>query len=102
MTEIRRRVLVEGVTKRQILRETGMHWTTLQKILTNSVYRRGIAKASPAPNPRFDRAWSGFGQILANDRSLPRQAAAYGQPHLATAPSRRLHGRLHRGKGSGA
>ena len=30
---IRRRVLVEGVSKRQILRETGMHWTTLEKIL---------------------------------------------------------------------
>ena len=30
--EIRRRVLVQGVSKRQILRETGMHWTTLEKI----------------------------------------------------------------------
>ena len=33
--DIRRRVLVEGVSKRQILRETGMHWTTLQKMLTH-------------------------------------------------------------------
>ena len=33
---IRRRVLVEGVSKRQILRETGMHWRTLEKILTHS------------------------------------------------------------------
>ena len=42
--EIRRRVLVEGVSKRHILRETGMHWTTLEKILTHSQppgYRRG-------------------------------------------------------------
>ena len=30
---IRQRVLREGVSKRQILRETGMHWTTLEKIL---------------------------------------------------------------------
>ena len=32
---IRRRVLRDGVSKRQILRETGMHWETLQKILTH-------------------------------------------------------------------
>ena len=32
---IRRRVLVQGVSKRQILRETGMHWRTLEKILQN-------------------------------------------------------------------
>ncbi len=31
--EIRKRVLREGASKRQILRETGMHWTTLEKIL---------------------------------------------------------------------
>ena len=34
--EIRRRVLIEGISKRQILRETGMHWTTLEKILAKS------------------------------------------------------------------
>ena len=41
--EIRRRVLKQGVSKRQILRETGMHWRTLEKILANSSppgYRR--------------------------------------------------------------
>ena len=32
--EIRHRVLIQGVSKRQILRETGMLWTTLDKILT--------------------------------------------------------------------
>ena len=31
--DIRQRVLVQGVSKREILRETGMHWTTLEKIL---------------------------------------------------------------------
>lgn len=35
-TEIRRRVLVEGVSRRQILRETGMHWRTVSKILEHS------------------------------------------------------------------
>jgi hypothetical protein len=35
-SEISRRVLVEGVSRRQILRETGMHWLTLKKILEHS------------------------------------------------------------------
>ena len=34
--EIRRRVLVEGVSIRQIQRETGLHFTTVKKILENS------------------------------------------------------------------
>ncbi len=34
-TDIRLRVLVEGESKRQILRETRMHWTTLEKILAH-------------------------------------------------------------------
>ncbi len=29
-TEIRWRVLVEGVSRRQLQRETGLHWKTLQ------------------------------------------------------------------------
>jgi len=33
--EIRHLVLVDGVTKRQILRETSMHWQTLQKVLNH-------------------------------------------------------------------
>jgi len=34
--KIRRRVLVEGVSKRQVCREEGLHWGTLQKILGSS------------------------------------------------------------------
>ena len=34
--EIRRRVLVEEVSKRQVLRETGLHWQTLKKVLHHS------------------------------------------------------------------
>jgi hypothetical protein len=33
--EIRRRVLVEGQSKRSILRDFGIHWDTLTKILTH-------------------------------------------------------------------
>ena len=35
-TDIRRQVLVEGVSKREVLREAGIHWTTLEKVLTHS------------------------------------------------------------------
>ena len=36
MGEIRRRVLVVGGSRRQIIHETGMHWETLQKLLQHS------------------------------------------------------------------
>ena len=51
---IRRRVLVEGVSKRQILRETGMHWTTLEKILEHREppgYQRRREPAKPKIGP---------------------------------------------------
>jgi len=32
-TEIRRRVRAKGVSKRQVLRETGIHWKTLERII---------------------------------------------------------------------
>jgi transposase len=70
--DIRRRVLQEGVSKRQILRETGMHWTTLEKILAHSQppgYRmkefRQKGKLGPYVN--FIR------QILAQDKQSPKK-----------------------------
>jgi transposase len=47
--QIRQRVLRKGISKRQILRETGMHWTTLEKILEHAIppgYCRTKARAS--------------------------------------------------------
>ncbi len=55
--EIRRRVLVEKVSQRQILRETGMHWKTLQKILEHSKppgYRRDVPFSKPKVGPFLD------------------------------------------------
>ena len=40
--KIRRRVLWEGVSQRQILRETGMRWGTLKRILAHPYPRRAI------------------------------------------------------------
>ena len=48
--DIRKRVLNDGVSKRAILRETGMHWKTLEKILTHSEppgYRQRKVRAQP-------------------------------------------------------
>jgi transposase len=70
--DIRRRVLVEHVSKRQILRETGMHWRTLEKILTNPeppAYRAPAPRARPKLGPYLDR----IAQILEQDKSCPRK-----------------------------
>jgi len=69
-SEIRRQVLVEGVSKRQVLRETGLHWTTLEKILTHSEppgYRRGPERPRPKLGPYLGR----IQEILQADRALP-------------------------------
>jgi transposase len=82
--EIRRRVLVDGVSKRQILRETGMHWTTLEKILRHSEppgYRADKPRAKPKLGPYLDR----IARILEDDRQAPRK-----QRHTAKRIYQRL------------
>lgn len=71
--EIRRRVLVEGVSKRQIMRESGMHWLTLKKILTHS-QPPGYAMKEPR------QRWKLIGkyverikEILLEDKQAPRK-----------------------------
>jgi hypothetical protein len=49
-SEIRRKVLVEGVSKRQICREYGVGWRTLGKMLAHAEppgYRRGLPRGRP-------------------------------------------------------
>src|SRR5262249_5240858 len=70
--DIRRRVLVENVSKRQILRETGIHWRTLEKILAHPeppAYRAPASRARPKLGPYLDR----IGQILEQDKGCPRK-----------------------------
>ncbi len=70
--DIRFRVLVEGVSKRQILRETGMHWTTLEKILAHSEppgYQWEVPRAQPKIGPYLDR----IAEILDADKSAPKK-----------------------------
>lgn len=71
-TDIRRRVLIEGVTKRQILRETGLHWTTLEKILSLSSppgYQIGVLRQKPKLGPYIDT----IQQILLQDKQMPKK-----------------------------
>lgn len=44
-TDIRRRVLLEGLSKRQVLCETGMHWRRLEKALVwKSTHANSLAQ----------------------------------------------------------
>ena len=69
---IRRRVLVEGVSKRQILRETGLHWVTLEKILANDE-PPGYRRREPRPRPRVGPYLDRIRQIIAADQEAPRK-----------------------------
>lgn len=100
-TEIRRRVLVEGVSRRQILRETGMHWQTLKKVLEQS--------QPPGYRQVQRRRKTKLGDHSGADRTDPEggpgaaaQAAAHGQANLGTAAGGGFHRRLHGGEGRGA
>lgn len=71
-TEIRRRVLAGDVSRRQILRETGMHWLTLKKILEHSEppgYRQHQQRPKKKLGPYLGR----IEQILKEDQLLPRK-----------------------------
>jgi len=69
-SEIRRRVLVEGVKRRQILRETGMHWKTLQKILKYSE-PPGYRQQERRPKNKLDPYLGRIEQILKEDLTMP-------------------------------
>ena len=65
--EIRRRVLVDGVSKRQILRETGMHWRTLEKILATP-RAAGLPRHRPRARPKLGPYLDRIAQILEDDK----------------------------------
>ncbi|MCI0571047.1 MAG: IS21 family transposase, partial [Myxococcaceae bacterium] len=70
--EIRRRVLVEGVSQRQIQRETGLHHATLKKILANPEppgYRRTKGRRKPVVGPFLER----IHEILRADQQVHRK-----------------------------
>ena len=68
--EIRRRVLVEGTSKRSILREYGIHWDTLTKILTHSG-PPGYRLSKPRMKRKLEPYLPIIKQILQADQQAP-------------------------------
>lgn len=69
-SEIRRKVLVEGISKREIIRQTRLHWTTLEKILRHSSppgYLRRKAPGKRIIGPHID--W--IERVIEADKELP-------------------------------
>jgi len=70
--EIRRRVLVDGESKRSILREFGMHFETLQKILTHAE-PPGYRQREPRKKRKIGPYLTTIHEILTQDRQEPRK-----------------------------
>ena len=83
-SEIRRRVLVQGASKQQILRETGMRRQTLKTILEHSDLP-GYRLQKPRPQKKLVAFLKRIGQILKDDQAMPRK-----QRHTAKRIWKRL------------
>ncbi|MBW1739474.1 MAG: IS21 family transposase [Deltaproteobacteria bacterium] len=70
--QIRQRVLREGVSKRQILKETGMHWTTLEKILNHSS-PPGYQRTKPPKKTKIGPYLNRIKEILEQDKTMPKK-----------------------------
>lgn len=70
--EIRKKVLVEGVSKRQVMEEEGIHWETLKKILKNS-QPPGYRKQKVRPQPKIGPFLGRIEQILKDDKDYPKK-----------------------------
>jgi uncharacterized protein (UPF0147 family) len=70
--EIRHKVLVEGVSKREILRQKKMHWQTLEKILRDSV-SPGYQRTAPIAKPKIGPYLGKLQEILTADKQMPRK-----------------------------
>ena len=70
--EIRRRVLVDGLSKRAACREYDVHWDTLQRIL-DCPEPPGYRRTAPRPRPKLDPFLPVIHQILEDDKKAPRK-----------------------------
>jgi transposase len=82
--EIRRRVLVEGLSKRAACREFDLHWSTLEKVLERDE-PPGYQAARPRVQPKLGPFLNLITEILEADRSAPPK-----QRHTATRIYHRL------------
>ena len=71
-TDIRRKVLVEQVSKRQVMAEYGIHARTLEKILSNPE-PPGYRMNTPRPKPVIGPFRGRIEEILKQDRGVPRK-----------------------------
>ena len=69
-TEIRRRVLVEGASKRSVCRDYGIAHKTLQKILANTE-PPGYRRSAPRRRTKLAPYLPVIEEILASDREAP-------------------------------
>jgi transposase len=70
--EIRRRVLVDGLSKRAACRQYNVHWDTLTKILEHAE-PPGYRRTAPRPKPKLDPFLGVIHQILEDDKKAPRK-----------------------------
>src|SRR5262249_56110137 len=82
--EIRRRVLVDGLSRRAACREYGIHYKTLTKILTHPE-PPGYRRTAPRRPSILDPLLPVVHQILKDDTRAPRK-----QGHTAVRIYRRL------------
>jgi hypothetical protein len=75
-TEIRRRVLVEGASKRSIRRDYGVGAETIEKILANSE-PPGYRTSAPRPKTRLGPFLGVISEILTADAEEPPKQQAY-------------------------
>ena len=90
-TEIRRKVVVEGVSKRAIVREYGIHWDTLEKVLTHSS-PPGYRMKGERPKPKIGPYLARIRQILEEDKAAPGK-----QRHTAKRIFERIRGEGYEG-----
>lgn len=69
-TDIRRKVLVEGVSKRQVKAEYRIHTTTLEKILANP-QPPGYRMSKPRPKLKIGPFLGRIEEILRQDKQIP-------------------------------
>ena len=71
-TEIRRRVLVDGLSRREACKQYELHWRTLKKILTHAE-PPGYRRVKPPRRPTIEPVLPIIRQILDDDRKAPRK-----------------------------
>lgn len=71
-TEIRRRVLTGELTRRAACREYGVHWRTLEKMLS-LVEPPGYRRKVPKPRPKIDPFLPIIYEMLESDKQAPKK-----------------------------